>query len=108
MAVSRITHVALAEHLHEALLVALKARAVEQTRDTDSVDRDADEADDEGALFADHDAVTPRGRGFFSYGEDERRSRRLDMRGPLDLDPGPIPMEEGRPGEQAIELRFGR
>ena len=64
------------------------------------------DAEDELALFADHDARNPRGSGFFSYGEDERRSRRLDMRGPLDHDPGPIPMDEGAAGEPAIELRF--
>jgi len=104
---ARITYVAFGEHLHEALLVAFKACAVEQTSQDGHPGSTGHELEDDLALFADHDAPAPRGSGFFSYGEEERRSRRLDMRGPLDHDPGPIPMDEGPPGEAAIELRFG-
>ena len=103
---ARVTWVSLADHLEAALLRALKARAVEQTGRTPlpvPVPADPDEA-----LFEDHDAAMRRAGGYFSYDETERRTRRIDLRTPYDRDPGPIPMEEASPGEDAIELHFGR
>jgi hypothetical protein len=44
--------------------------------------------------FVDWDAARGRGRGFFRTDRDECASRRIDLRGPTDLDPGPLPMEE--------------
>lgn len=49
---------------------------------------------DEESLFADHDRWLGRGDGFFAEDPRELATRRLDMRGPLDRDPGPIEMEE--------------
>jgi hypothetical protein len=34
------------------------------------------------------------GRGYFLSDRTECASRRVDLRGPTDLDPGPLPMEE--------------
>lgn len=44
--------------------------------------------------FIDWDAIAGRGRGYFRSDADECASRRVDLRGPTDLDPGPLPMEE--------------
>ena len=63
--------------------------------------------DDELALFLDYDLYGKY--GFFSQPESECRSRRLDMRGPLDLDKGPIEMEESvtDPNSGTVILEFG-
>ena len=45
-------------------------------------------------LFMDWDSVRGDGRGAYAQDVAECRSRRLDMRGPTDRDPGPLPMEE--------------
>ncbi len=44
--------------------------------------------------------------GYFSADERERRSRRIDLRGPTDWDPGPIEMAEGASEDAAIVLNF--
>lgn len=44
--------------------------------------------------FLDWDARRGHGQGFFRQDEHECRSRRVDLRGPTDHDPGPLPMEE--------------
>jgi hypothetical protein len=57
------------------------------------------------SLFAHHD---PRslGWGYFCPDAAERRSRRLDMRGPTDVDPGPLAMNDAEEGEPAVVLHF--
>lgn len=45
-------------------------------------------------LFMDWDAWRADGRGAYAHDPDECRSRRVDLRGPTDRDPGPLPMEE--------------
>ena len=65
------------------------------------------ELDDWDPLFEDHG---PRdlGWGYFCHDEDERQSRRLDMRGPTDLDPGPMPMCEPEGDDSFVILMFRR
>jgi hypothetical protein len=65
------------------------------------------EKDDDLALFEDHDRVRGLGRGVFWHDAEECRSRRLDMRGPLDLERGPLEMEEDDGDEPGIRLSFG-
>ncbi|MEN0064002.1 MAG: hypothetical protein AAGA48_17745 [Myxococcota bacterium] len=50
--------------------------------------------DEELSLFADWDFLWGRGRGTYTQDDAECRSRRVDLRGPHDGDPGPLPMEE--------------
>lgn len=57
----------------------------------------ADGADEELEAFEDWDVVRGHGRGFFHGDARECASRRVDLRGPTDLDPGPLPMEEAPP-----------
>lgn len=45
-------------------------------------------------LFMDWDAWRADGRGAYAHDPEECESRRVDLRGPLDRDPGPLPMEE--------------
>lgn len=63
--------------------------------------------DPEASLFADQAAL--RGvDGFYAEDAAECASRRVDLRGPTDHDPGPIPMEEAPPDlEGAIRLTLG-
>ena len=51
-------------------------------------------ADADVEPFLDWDANRGHGAGFFCGDAHECRSRRIDLRGPTDLDPGPLPMEE--------------
>ncbi|MEZ4238952.1 MAG: hypothetical protein R3F59_22930 [Myxococcota bacterium] len=55
--------------------------------------------------FVDWDARIGRGPGFFRSDADECASRRVDLRGPTDLDPGPLPMEEA-PDDTLEEAQF--
>lgn len=54
---------------------------------------------DEIEAFVDWDVLRGDGRGFFLSDRRECATRRVDLRGPTDLDPGPLPMEEGPPEE---------
>jgi len=66
------------------------------------------EADDEwDLLFEDHNERALRW-GYFSHDENERRSRRLDMRGPTDFDPGPLAMCEPDVDDACVILVFRR
>jgi hypothetical protein len=49
--------------------------------------------------FLDWDARRGDGRGYFLSDRTECASRRIDLRGPTDLDPGPLPMEEATDDE---------
>lgn len=66
---------------------------------------DGEGPDGEDSLFADYRA-RDTDLGYFSYDEAERRSRRVDLRGPTDRDPGPLQMEEADEAAAAIELSF--
>lgn len=50
--------------------------------------------DEELSLFTDWDFLWGRGRGTYTQDPAECQSRRVDLRGPHDGDPGPLPMEE--------------
>lgn len=64
------------------------------------------DADDDDALFADQGP--PRGvDGFYCEDAAECASRRIDLRGPTDRDPGPLPMEEATEDVAGVTLRFG-
>jgi hypothetical protein len=64
-------------------------------------------ADGEDAdLFADWDHARGHGLGFFRFDPTECATRRVDLRGPTDLDPGPLPMEEAPDDVEALHLRF--
>lgn len=57
-------------------------------------------------LFMDWDAWRADGRGAYAHDPDECRSRRVDIRGPTDRDPGPLPMEEAPDDITARHLRL--
>ena len=64
--------------------------------------------DEELALFRDY-SQRCHVRGFYSQDEMERRSRRIDLRGPTDHDPGPIEMTEADAEDpRGIMMRFER
>lgn len=44
--------------------------------------------------FLDWDCIRGHGRGSYAQPESECRTRRIDLRGPTDHDPGPLEMEE--------------
>lgn len=70
-------------------------------------DLEPGQPDDELSLFADYDtAVRAAGGGYYSEDADECASRRLDMRGPLDFDPGPVEMEEAPAEVEGVWLEF--
>lgn len=52
------------------------------------------EVDGDLEAFLDWDVVRGHGRGYFRSDAHECATRRVDLRGPTDLDPGPLPMEE--------------
>jgi hypothetical protein len=70
----------------------------------DDIDPGVPFEDDELELFHDWNNRVGRGRGYFRHGEKECRSRRVDLRGPTDRDPGPLPMEEADPDITARHL----
>ncbi len=89
--------VRLTDHFDSELLVRDR---VDHVRDAPRVapgyvdDVDAWFENEQLELFHDWDSTAGRGRGFFTKDEAECRSRRVDLRGPTDADPGPIEMEE--------------
>ena len=56
--------------------------------------------------FMNWDATRGHGTGYFCGDAHECRSRRVDLRGPTDLDPGPLPMEEAPEDVPARHLVF--
>ncbi len=77
-----------------------RARAPRQARAPE-----ADPEQDELDLFSDQ--THERGvSGFYAEDAAECASRRIDLRGPTDRDPGPLPMEEASDEVEAIRLSF--
>lgn len=101
----RTTTIRFKDHLDDRTLRKLATIVSRHGRDEGRfLDGPEDEPDDELSLFRDHD-MRRYANGYFRYGDAECRSRRLDMRGPLDEDPGPLAMPEGdAPG--AVRLSF--
>jgi hypothetical protein len=65
---------------------------------------DLPQVDPELEPFLDWDSLRGDGRGFFRSDPRECATRRVDLRGPTDLDPGPLPMEEA-PAEITASAR---
>ena len=61
----------------------------------------------EDLLFADQDGDRGHGSGFYAFDAEEAASRRVDLRGPSDHDPGPIPLEEAEDDEDVVVLDLG-
>ena len=104
------TTLSLCEHIdaETMLRVASAMRDSALYREPRFLDGPDDNGENEWeSLFQHHD---PRslGWGYFCHDETERESRRLDMRGPNDFDPGPLAMGEGHDNSGAIVLRFAR
>jgi hypothetical protein len=94
-------HVALSRHLQDALLEHLKGQVAGPRPEAP-----APAGTEEEPLFGDHDPGRGHGHGYYAADEAENASRRLDMRGPLDEDPGPIEMEEAGPDASGGYLRL--
>jgi len=86
--------------LPEHLRHAVKTRIAERY----AVDHGDPEPDED--LFGDFDAERGRGRGAYVFDEAEAASRRVDLTGCGDPDPGPIALEEAPPGLDATVLEF--
>lgn len=98
----RIATLSLRDHTGDDLLTQLaqvlfgtRKHAFVQGLDLSSGDCESDPVvRDEFEAFLDWDQIRGDGRGFFSGDRHECATRRIDLRGPTDLDPGPLPMEE--------------
>lgn len=106
----RTASIVLREHLEDDLLLQI-ARTMPRSalfRAPGFLEGPPDEEEDEElALFGDHD-LRASDRGTWVQPEEECRSRRVDLRGPTDRDPGPLAMEpaEEEDDPQPIELDF--
>jgi hypothetical protein len=91
----RVATVSLKDHVSDDLLAQLARILCGTPLAADFVKR-ADQPDVDAELepFFDWDSVRGDGRGFFRTDPRECASRRVDLRGPTDLDPGPLPMDE--------------
>lgn len=101
----RLATITLREHVDDDMLLQI-ARSMGLYRPPCFLDGPPEE-DEEQALFGDHD-VRATDRGYYRYPEEECRSRRVDLRGPTDLDPGPLEMQEPEPPrtDEAVVLGF--
>lgn len=95
---SRVATVSLREHVDNSLLaeiarVCCLAIAAEGT----PAFADVPDVDEELEPFQDWDVLRGHGLGFFHSDPRECATRRVDLRGPTDLDPGPLPMDEAPP-----------
>jgi len=105
---SKVTTVRFGRHVSDAILCQIAALAVRVGRVSrmglpDALEHLAIEQEaeqragdwlEELSLFTDWDLLWGRGRGVYAQDDEECRSRRIDLRGPHDGDPGPLPMEE--------------
>ncbi|MEQ1506336.1 MAG: hypothetical protein ABMB14_29160 [Myxococcota bacterium] len=89
----RIATVSLRDHLDDGLLAEL-AMILCRSRGPGFVDGgDRLVPEPELEPFLDWD-IRGLGLGYFRTDPGECATRRVDLRGPTDLDPGPLPMEE--------------
>lgn len=89
---ARLATVSLRDHVSRDLLIQVVRLMAGQP--LGFVDGPEVEVDADVEPFLDWDTDRGHGTGFFCGDERECRSRRVDLRGPTDLDPGPLPMEE--------------
>lgn len=108
----RTRTIALREYVDDELLLQI-ARAMRDSalhRRPGFLDGPAGEASEDEELFGDHDIRTTD-RGFYAHPREECRSRRVDLRGPADRDPGPLAMEPAEAlddeADEVVHLRFG-
>jgi hypothetical protein len=91
----RVTTVSLKDLVSDELLLQVARILCGTSPQPGFVERfDLPEVDAELEPFFDWDSLRCDGRGFFRSDPRECASRRIDLRGPTDLDPGPLPMEE--------------
>jgi len=102
---ARIATLSLRDHLSEDLLVQV-VRIMMGGRIGFLDGPDLSLEDVELEPFWNWDNVRGHGHGYFCGDEVECRSRRVDLRGPTDLDPGPLPMEEAPEDITARHLIF--
>jgi hypothetical protein len=95
---SRVATVSLREHVDNSLLADI-ARAYSAAGGAEGASAFVDRTDVDEDLepFEDWDVLRGHGLGFFHSDARECATRRVDLRGPTDLDPGPLPMEEAPP-----------
>lgn len=110
----RTRTIALREYVDNDLLLQI-ARAMRGSalhRRPGFLDGPDDAVSEEDELFGDHD-VRATDRGFYAQPWEECRTRRVDLRGPADRDPGPLEMEpadeleDDEDTEEVVHLRFG-
>ncbi|MEQ1571620.1 MAG: hypothetical protein ABMA64_38685 [Myxococcota bacterium] len=90
-----MTTVSLSDHVSDNLLAQLARVLCGTPLDPGFVERvDLPDIDADLEPFYDWDSLRCAGRGYFATDPLECASRRIDLRGPTDLDPGPLPMEE--------------
>jgi hypothetical protein len=97
---SRLATVSLREHVDNSLLgeiARLCCLAIVSEGAPAFVEPDPNEVDEDLEPFQDWDVRRGHGLGFFHSDARECATRRVDLRGPTDLDPGPLPMEEAPP-----------
>lgn len=106
----RTTTITLREHVDDEVMLRI-ARSTARSAlyrppgFLDDAEGHADGDEDED-LFGDH-TYRSGTRGVYAHAEEECRSRRVDLRGPTDHDPGPIDMDDGADSSaQAVVLRF--
>jgi len=91
----RVATVSLRDHVSDDLLSQVARILCGTPMSAGFVQRgDLPEVDSELEPFFDWDSVRGDGRGFFRSDPRECASRRVELRGPTDLDPGPLPMDE--------------
>lgn len=107
---TRPASIALRDHVDPTWLLRVASAMSDSAlhRDPYFLDGPADEDEDEWTtLFQDHNARDAH-LGYYRHPDREARSRRLDMRGPTDFDPGPIAMQEPEGDDSSVILRFAR
>ena len=93
----KVTTVRFDDHISDEILRQLALLVLGDGRPRAGFPDELDELfveDEELSLFTDWDFLWGRGRGMYAQDDAECRSRRIDLRGPHDGDPGPLPMEE--------------
>lgn len=93
----KITTIHLLDHVDDESLFEIATRSGSPLqRAPRFVDGPAEASAEEPELelFMDWDDDRGHGWGGYTQDDDECRSRRIDLRGPTDEDPGPLPMEE--------------
>ena len=104
-----VTTASLRDHVDDEILAAVaRLMCAEDTTPAFVEGWDVPQTDHDLEPFLNWDARRGDGRGLFLSDPTECASRRVDLRGPTDLDPGPLPMEEAPDGLGTAEATEGR